>query len=61
MENQNSVPISKRSGFGFGSMYLIVRAMESESEHVVLGIVSLVTVAAIYIIADGIKNRRRKE
>ena len=59
MENQSSIPISKRSGVGLGTMFMILKAMDSESEHAALGIVALVFVAAFYIVADGIKNRRQ--
>ena len=59
MENQSSMPISKRSSVGLGSMFFVLKALESESKHVALAIVSLVIMAAIYIIADGIKNRRQ--
>lgn len=59
MENQNAIPISKRSGFGLGTMLIIAKLSESMDEHAALAMILITVLAALYMIADGIKDRRR--
>lgn len=59
MENQNGIPISKRSGFGIATMLLIAKLSESTDEHAALAMILITVLAALYMVADEIKDRRR--
>ncbi len=58
MDNQNGIPISKRSGFGLATMLLIAELSKSANEHAPMAMILVTVLAALYMIADEIKDRR---
>lgn len=63
MENQNGIPISKRTLAGGGAMVIIMGLCKSppeQAELAALGMKLIFALAIIYIIADGIKSWRQK-
>ncbi len=58
MDNQNGIPISKRSGFGIATMLLIAELSKSTAEHAAMAMILVTVLAALYMIADEIKDRR---
>ncbi len=55
---QNSIPLSKRALAAGGVSWLISQVSNSESKHAAMAMILVTVLAAFYMIADEIKDRR---